>query len=320
MTENNVDPRIEYLGDSTFVVEPLERGFGTTLGNSLRRVLLSSLPGAAVTHIKIDGVLHEFSTVPHMIEDTTELVLNIKKLRLKLHTDRRKTLRLEAHGEGEVTAADLVPDPEVEVLNPDLHIASLTDRNARLIMEIHVEHGVGYVPAEKQTSQEQVIGLIPVDSLFSPIRRVNYVVEDTRVRQRTDYDKLVLEVETDGSIQPYEAVSMAARILQGRLDLFARLERPEVPEPTPDEPKELSIDDMPVENLGLSVRSLNCLKRAGVRTVGDLRSYTEEDVMKLKNFGQKSLDEINEKLLEYGLALRRPDGDVASLPVDALPH
>lgn len=311
-----VEPRIEYLGDNTFVVEPLERGFGTTLGNSLRRVLLSSLPGAAVTHIKIEGVLHEFSTVPHMIEDTTELVLNIKKLRLKLNSERRKVLHIEAHGEGEVTAADIfgsdragVADPEFVVLNPDLHIATLTDRNARLSMEIYVEHGVGYVPAEKQTSQEQVIGLIPVDSLFSPIRRVNYVVEDTRVRQKTDYDKLVLEVDTDGSIQPYEAVSTAARILQTRLDLFSRLEKPEVLEYAPAEPTEVTIDDMPVENLGLSVRSLNCLKRAGVRTVGDLRNYTEEDVMKLKNFGQKSLDEINEKLAEYGLGLRRAEGD-----------
>jgi DNA-directed RNA polymerase subunit alpha len=299
-----VDPHIEYLGENTFIIEPLERGFGTTLGNSLRRVLLSSLPGAAVTHVKIDGVLHEFSTLPGMVEDTTELVLNIKKLSLKLSADRRKVLRLEAQGEGVVTAADIVPDPEVEVLNPDLHIAELTDRNARLIMDIYVERGVGYVPAEKQMSQEQVIGLIPVDSLFSPIRKVHYVVEDTRVRQKTDYDKLVLEVTTDGSIQPYEAVSTAARILQSRLDLFANLQRPEAIEYIPEERKEASILDMPVENLGLSVRSLNCLKRAGVRTVGDLHQYTEEDVMKLKNFGQKSLDEIKDKLVEYGLGLR----------------
>jgi DNA-directed RNA polymerase subunit alpha len=299
-----IDPRIEYLGDNKFVIEPLERGFGTTLGNSLRRVLLSSLPGAAVTHVKIDGVLHEFSTLPGMSEDTTELVLNIKKLRLKLNADRRKVLRLEAQGEGPVTAADILPDPEVEVLNPELHIAELTDRGARLIMDIYVERGVGYVPAEKQMSQEQVIGLIPVDSLFSPIRKVHYVVEDTRVRQKTDYDKLILEVNTDGSIQAYEAVSTAARILQERLDLFANLQRPEIIESVPEEKREASILDMPVENLGLSVRSLNCLKRAGVRTVGDLVQYNEEDVMKLKNFGQKSLDEIKDKLVEYGLGLR----------------
>lgn len=299
-----VDPHIEYHGDNRFIIEPLERGFGTTLGNSLRRVLLSSLPGAAVTHVKIDGVLHEFSTLPGMVEDTTELVLNIKELRLKLQNDRRKILHLEAHGEGPVTAADILPDPEVEILNPDLQIAELTDRNARLIMDIYIERGVGYVPAEKQMSQEQVIGLIPVDSLFSPIRKVHYVVEDTRVRQKTDYDKLTLEVNTDGSVQPYEAVSTAARILQDRLELFANLQRPEIAEAIPEERREASILDMPVENLGLSVRSLNCLKRAGVRAVGDLVQYNEEDVMKLKNFGQKSLDEIKDKLVEYGLGLR----------------
>ncbi|MBM3463940.1 MAG: DNA-directed RNA polymerase subunit alpha [Armatimonadetes bacterium] len=299
-----VEPRIDYLGENTFVIEPLERGFGTTLGNSLRRVLLSSLPGAAVTHVKIDGVLHEFSTLPGVAEDTTEIILNIKKLNLKLHADRRKVLRLEAQGEGPVTAADILPDPEVEILNPDLVLAELTDRSAKLIMDIYIERGIGYVPAEKQMSQEQVIGLIPVDSLFSPIRQVHYVVEDTRVRQKTDYDRLILEVTTDGSILPYEAVSTAARVLQNRLDLFSNLQRPEVVEPVFEEKKEASILDMPVENLGLSVRSLNCLKRAGVRTVGDLQQYTEEDVMKLKNFGQKSLDEIKDKLVEFGLGLR----------------
>jgi len=299
-----VEPKIEYVGDNTFVIEPLERGFGTTLGNSLRRILLSSLPGAAVTHIKIDGVLHEFSTLPGVVEDTTELILNIKKMQLKLHTDRRKVLRLEAQGEGVVTAADVLPDPEVEVLNPELHLAEMTDRNARLVMDIYVERGKGYVPADKQTSQEQVIGLIPVDSLFSPIRKVNYTVEDTRVRQKTDYDKLTLEVITDGSLFPYEAVSTAARILQSGLDLFATLQPREIAEPIIEESHEASINDMPVENLGLSVRSLNCLKRAGVRTVGDLIQYTEEDVMKLKNFGSKSLDEIKDRLAEYGLGLR----------------
>ena len=299
-----IDPRIEYLGDNKFVIEPLERGFGTTLGNSLRRVLLSSLPGAAVTHVKIENVLHEFSTLAHVLEDTTEIVLNIKKLRFKLNTDRRKVLRLEAQGEGKVTAADILPDSEVEVLNPELHIAELTDRTARLVMDLYIERGVGYVPAEKQMSQEQVIGLIPVDSLFSPINKVHYVVEDTRVLQKTDYDKLILEVNTDGSILAYEAVSTAARILQERLDLFANLQRPEETEAAPEEAREASIHDMPVENLGLSVRSLNCLKRAGVRTVGDLVQYNEDDVMKLKNFGQKSLDEIKDKLVEYGLGLR----------------
>ncbi len=299
-----IEPKIEFVDDNTFVIEPLERGFGTTLGNSLRRVLLSSLPGAAVTHIKIEGVLHEFSTIQGVVEDTTEIVLNIKKLNLKLHTDRRKMLRLESSGEGRITAADIQADPEVEILNPDLHLCTLDGKSSRMHMEIYVDRGVGYVPAERHTSMEPTIGLIPVDAIFSPIRKVNYLVEDTRVQQKTDYDKLILEVHTDGSIQPFEAISTAARILQQRLSIFATLQRPEPGALDVEKDAQSSIMDMPVEQLGLSVRSLNCLKRAGIRTVGDLTQYAEEDVMKLKNFGQKSLDEIKEKLAEHGMGLR----------------
>jgi DNA-directed RNA polymerase subunit alpha len=303
LEKTKVDPRIEIAGDNRFVVEPLERGFGTTLGNSLRRVLLSSLVGAAVTHIRIDGVLHEFSTIPGVVEDVTEIVLNIKRLNIRMHTDRRKILRVEAIGEGRILAADIVPDAEVEILNPELHIATLTEKNARLIMDLYVEKGTGYVPAEKQTTQEQILGLIPVDSIFSPIRKVQYLVEDTRVKQKTDYDKLTLEVDTDGSIAPYEAVISAAQILQSRLNLFTNL-RPQPQAASQAQGPETSIYDMPIESLGLSVRSLNCLKRAGVKTVGELTTYTEEDVMKLKNFGQKSLEEIKEKLEGIGLTMR----------------
>ncbi|HEY3998645.1 MAG TPA: DNA-directed RNA polymerase subunit alpha [Candidatus Xenobia bacterium] len=304
-----IEPKIEFMDDNTFAVEPLERGFGTTLGVALRRVLLSSLPGAAVTHIKIDGVLHEFSTIPGVVEDTTEIVLNLKKLNLKLHTDRRKMLRLEVTGEGRVTAADIQADPEVEILNPDLHLCTLDAKTSRLHMEIYVDHGVGYVAADRHTSMEATIGLIPIDAIFSPIRKVNYLVEDTRVQQKTDYDKLILEVHTDGSIQAFEAISSAARILHQRLSIFATLQRPEPGAEEAEKDAQSSILDLPVEQLGLSVRSLNCLKRAGIRTVGDLTQYAEEDVMKLKNFGQKSLDEIKEKLQEHGMSLRQTASD-----------
>ena len=299
---HDLKPRFE--SENKLVFPPLERGFGTTLGNSLRRVLLSSLPGVAVTHVRIENVLHEFSTLPGMVEDTTELILNIKRLCLRFTGDRRsKVLRLVKEGVGRVTAADIDADPEVEILNPELHLAELTDRSAKLSMDIYIECGVGYVAADKQVSQEQVIGLIPVDSLFSPIRRVNYTVEDTRVRQKTDYDKLTLEVVTDGSIRPDEAVRRAALILQEHMAALTTLSPHETLQVVAEEKKEDSVLDLPVESLGLSVRSLNCLKRAGVRTVGDLHQYSEEDVMKLKNFGQKSLDEIKDKLNEYGLGL-----------------
>lgn len=297
------DPRIEVVGDNKFVIEPLERGYGITLGNSLRRVLLSSLVGAAVTHLRIDGVLHEFSTIAGVVEDTTEIILNLKKLRLRLMTDKRKLLRLESSGPGVVTAADIMADPEVDILNPDLVIAHLTDKNARLGMDLHVSQGTGYVPGEKQSLADQSIGIIPIDSIFSPILKVHYEVQDTRVGQRTDFDRLVLEVHTDGSMRAYEAVSKAAQLLRGRLELFENLQPP-TNKPAVDGEVNVNGPDYPIEDLKLSVRSLNCLKRAGILNVGELLNYSEEDVMKLKNFGQKSLDEIKEKLAERNLSLR----------------
>lgn len=300
--EENTEPRVTSISDTKFTIEPLERGFGITIGNTLRRILLSALTGAAATHVRIDGVLHEFSTLTGVREDTTEMILNLKKLNLRLSTEKRKLLRLEAQGPGVVTAADIQLDPEVEVLNPDLVIAHL-EKGARLGMDLYISKGQGYVPAEKQTNQEQVIGIIPIDSIFSPILKVNYVVEDTRVGQRTDFDRLVLEVVTDGSLKSYEAISQAAAIMQKKLSLFSNLEpvtRPEVSTAGP----ESEVLDTPIEDLQLSVRSLNCLKRAGIRTLGELLTYSEEDIMKLKNFGQKSLDEIKDKLHERGLALQ----------------
>ena len=300
--EEKIEPTLKAISDNKFVVEPLERGFGITLGNSLRRVLLSALTGAAVTHVRIDGVLHEFATLPGVREDITEITLNIKKMNLRLTTGSKKVLRLEAAGPGVVTPADIVMDPEAEILNPELKLATLS-KGGRLGMDLYVSNGTGFVPAERQEDQEQVIGVIPVDSIFSPITKVNYIVEDTRVGQRTDFDKLTLEVYTDGSIKPYEAISKAAAILQRKLSLFSQIEPPTREEEEPSGP-ESELLDTPIEDLQLSVRSLNCLKRAGIRTVGELLTYSEEDVMKLKNFGQKSLDEIAEKLAERNLSLQ----------------
>ncbi|MEW6277382.1 MAG: DNA-directed RNA polymerase subunit alpha [Candidatus Eremiobacterota bacterium] len=302
VTVESAEPKVTSLGENKFIVEPLERGFGITMGNSLRRVLLSALVGAAVTHVRIDGVLHEFSTLEGVREDTTEIILNLKKLKLKLMTDKRKLLRLESSGPGVVTAADILPDPEVEILNPELVIATL-EKPARLGMDLYVARGTGYVPAEKQQNQEQVIGIIPVDSIFSPILKVGYSVEDTRVGQRTDFDRLILEVWTDQSLKPYEAISQAAQILQEQLSLFTHLQPPSKVEGEARGP-ESEMLDTPIEDLQLSVRSMNCLKRAGIRTIGELLTYSEEDVMKLKNFGQKSLDEIKDKLMERNLSLQ----------------
>jgi DNA-directed RNA polymerase subunit alpha len=284
----------------------LERGYGITLGNSLRRVLLSSLVGAAVTHIRIDGVLHEFSTIPGVKEDTTEIILNLKKLRMRMNTDtgEEKVLHIGASGVGIVTAADIEADPEVEILNPDLKIATLTEDDSRFVMDMSVSLGTGYVPAEKQFRQEQQsIGTIPIDSIFSPVIRVNYEVQDTRVGQRTDYDRLVLEVETDGSLKPYEAVAEAAMMLQERLDLFARLQN-QADGVVEQEPAPAGRDSAQIEELELSVRSLNCLKRAGILYVDDLLNYSEAQLMKLKNFGQKSLVEIQDKLAQRNKSLR----------------
>lgn len=292
-----------------FVVEPLERGYGITLGNSLRRILLSSLPGAAVTSIKIDGVLHEFTTIPGVVEDMTEIILNIKELRLKLHSEGPKTLYIDFEGEGEITAADIKPDADVEILNPDLHIATVSG-NSRFYMEINVNHGRGYVPAEKNKLPNQPIGIIPVDSIYTPVRKVNYTVENTRVGQITDYDKLTFEVWTDRSIAPDEAISLGAKILNDHLNLFINLtDRAKNTEVLVEkgEPERDKILEMTIEELDLSVRSYNCLKRAGINTVEDLISKTEEEMMKVRNLGRKSLEEVVSKLNALGLSLAKSE-------------
>ncbi|NPV27021.1 MAG: DNA-directed RNA polymerase subunit alpha [Firmicutes bacterium] len=301
---------VERSEDNTygkFVVEPLERGYGITLGNSLRRVLLSSLPGAAVTSVKIDGVLHEFSTIPGVVEDTTDIILNLKSLALKVYGDEGKILRIEAQGAGEVTARDIIADADVEILNPELHIATLSE-NGRLFMEMTVEKGRGYVSAEKNKRPDHIIGIIPVDSIFSPVRKVNYTVEDTRVGQVTDYDKLTLEVWTNGSISPEEATSLSAKILSEHLRLFIglteRIGDVEIMVEKEEEEKDKLLD-MTIEELDLSVRSYNCLKRAGINTVAELIQKSEEDMMKVRNLGKKSLEEVDKKLAELGLSLRK---------------
>jgi DNA-directed RNA polymerase subunit alpha len=293
-----------------FVVEPLERGFGVTVGNALRRVLLSSIPGAAVTSVKIEGVLHEFSTIPGVVEDVTQIILNLKELTLRLHTDKPKLLRLDVRGKREVTAADIQQDAEVDILNPDLHIATLDRKDAHLAMELVVERGKGYVPAERHRRSEHVIGIIPVDSIFTPVQKVNYVVEDTRVGA-SEADRLILEVWTDGSVRPEEAVQEAARILIDQLRLFATLGQEAAGGAGLDQTADAQmarLAAMPIEELDLSVRPYNCLKRAGINTVGDLIQRTEEEIVSVKNFGRKSLDEVREKLAALGLSLRKKDG------------
>jgi len=283
-----------------FVIEPLERGFGITLGNALRRVLLSSIPGAAVTYMKIDGVLHEFSTIPGMVEDTIALMLNLKGLPVKLNSDEPKVLTLSVSGARDVTAADIVPDADVEVLDPSYRLCTLSSKDSKLTMEIGVEKGRGYVMADRQRNVEHMIGLIPLDSIFSPIRKVNFIVDDTRVGQSVDYDRLVVEVETNGSVTPDEALSLAASIMQEELDLFVSFTNRA--EPLPETPP--NEWDIPVETLNLSVRSFNCLKRAGISKVSELLDLTEDEIMKMRNFGKKSLDEIKQVLAERGLSLR----------------
>lgn len=305
-------PKIERVDDRSditygkFVIEPLERGYGITLGNSLRRVLLSSLPGAAVTSVKIENVLHEFSTIPGVVEDTTEIILNLKKLCMKIHSDEPQVLKIAATKPGEVKAGDIQAPAEVEILNPDLHIATL-EEDGRLYMEMTAVNGRGYVPAERNKEPGQPIGVIPIDSLFSPIRRVNYKVEDTRVGQHTDYDKLSFEVWTDGSILPDEAISLGAKVLSKHLSLFINLTEEVAEVEILDEKEEddkAKILEMTVEELDLSVRSYNCLKRAGINTVAELIQKTEEDMMKVRNLGKKSLEEVRRKLAELGLSLR----------------
>ena len=292
-----------------FVVEPLERGYGTTLGNSLRRILLSSLPGAAVTSVHIDGVLHEFSTIPGVVEDVTEIILNLKGLSLKIHSDEEKVLEIDAEGEGQVFAGDIRTDSDVEILNPDLLIATLSS-DARLHMRIHANRGRGYVSADKNKREDTPIGVIPIDSIYTPITRVNYAVENPRVGQVTNYDKLTLEVWTDGSIRPEEAVSIGAKILTEHLMLFVGLtDEAKVAEimVEKEEDKKEKVLEMTIEELDLSVRSYNCLKRAGINTVQELITKTEEDMMKVRNLGRKSLEEVQEKLEELGLGLRTED-------------
>ena len=294
-----------------FVVEPLERGFGTTLGNSLRRVLLSSLPGVAVTSIKIDGVVHEFSTIEGVKEDVTEIVLNVKGITAKLYSDTPKTVRIEASGEGEVTAGSIQKDAEIEVLNPDWHIATLAD-GAKLIMELVFDKGRGYVPAErnKQAAEQASLNALPVDSIYTPVLKVNYTVENTRVGQITDYDKLTLEVWTDGTISAKEAVSLAARIMTEHLNLFVTLSQEamdaEIMVEKDDKGKEKALE-MTIEELDLSVRSFNCLKRAGINTVEDLINKSEDEMMKVRNLGRKSLEEVMAKLDSLGFTLTKDD-------------
>jgi len=292
-----------------FVIEPLERGYGMTLGNSLRRVLLSSLPGTAVTGIKIAGVAHEFSTIPGVKEDVTEIVLNIKGLIAKLNCDVPKTIYIDAVGECEVTAADIKADGEVEILNPDLHIATLGP-GATLNMELTLAHGRGYVPSERNKPAQSVIGLISVDSTYTPVRKVNYNVENTRVGNMTDFNKLTLEVWTDQTITAREAVSYSAKILSDLLALFIDLSEEVSSKSTVVEKPEAQRDklyEMTIEEFDLSVRSFNCLKRAGINTVADLISKTEEDMMKVRNLGHKSLEEVINKLAAMGLSLAKDE-------------
>jgi DNA-directed RNA polymerase subunit alpha len=293
-----------------FIVEPLERGYGTTLGNSLRRILLSSLPGAAVTSVKIDGILHEFSTIPGAKEDVTEIILNLKKLAVRLSgAESTKRVIINSVGPKEVTAADIISDADMEIFNPDLHIATL-EENASLVMEINLANGRGYVPAEQNKTESTPIAVIPVDSIFTPVVKVNFTVENTRVGQVTDYDKLILEIWTDGSITPEEGVSIGAKIMQEHLNLFVQLtddtESMEIMVEKEEDQKEKALE-MTIEELELSVRSFNCLKRAAINTVEELTHKSEEDMMKVRNLGKKSLDEVKLKLEELGLGLRETD-------------
>ena len=301
-------PNIEWIkiddenNYSKFVCEPLERGYGVTIGNSLRRILLSSLPGCAITSVKINGVLHEFSSIPNVVEDVPEIIVNLKNVRLKF-AEEEKVLRLDFNGEGEVTAGDIQTDGTVEILNPDLHIATVSE-GGHLVMELTANRGRGYVPSDKNKTPDQDISVLPIDSIYTPVKKVNYQIENTRVGQMVDLDRLVIEVWTDGSLKPYEALSLAAKILTGHLELFIDLS--EATKNTKvmiekEENKKERILEKSIEELELSVRSFNCLKRAGISTVEDLASKTESDMMKVRNLGKKSLDEVVAKLHALGL-------------------
>ena len=286
-----------------FVCEPLERGYGVTIGNSLRRILLSSLPGAAITSVKIEGVVHEFSTIPNVVEDVPEIIVNLKSVRLKLHENEEKLIRIDYKGEGEVKAGDIITDSSVEILNPDLHIATLSE-GAHLQMEMTVDMGRGYNSAEKNKKDNQPLGVLPIDSIYTPVKKVNYSVENTRVGQMVDYDKLTIEVWTDGSLAPYEALSLAAKVMTGHLELFIDLS--ETAKNTQvmiekEEDKKEKVLEMTIEDLELSVRSFNCLKRASISTVEDITKMTQSEIMKVRNLGKKSLDEVTAKLHSLGL-------------------
>lgn len=308
-------PRIECVEKDTdahyakFMVEPLERGYGITLGNSLRRVLLSSLPGAAISSIKIDGILHEFSTLPGVLEDIAEVILSLKQVVIRYEGEEPKILRLEQKGKKEVRAGDIERDAEVEILNPDLLIATMNDE-AELIMELTVERGRGYVSADQKKKGDEVIGVIPIDSIYTPVRKVNFTVENARVGRITDYDRLMLEVWTNGTITPEEGTSLASKILVNYLKLFSEMDDSydeiEILVEKEEEKKD-KIPDMPIEELELSVRASNGLKRASINTVGDLVEKTREEMGKIRNLGQKSLDEIESKLRELGLSFKQPE-------------
>lgn len=293
-----------------FIIEPLERGYGTTLGNSLRRVLLSSLPGSAVTSIKMDGVLHEFSTIKGVVEDTTELILNLKQMVIAYEGNERKIIRLEVQGPREVKAGDILPDAEIQILNPELHIATL-DVDGKLEMELTVERGRGYVSADQQPiKNDEIVGLIPIDSIYTPVKKVNYTVDTARVGKRTDFDKLILEVWTNGSISPSEAVSLSAQILIEYLKLFTEIDdtyaEVEILVEKEEEKKDRVLE-MSIEELELSVRASNGLKRASINCVGDLIQKTREEMSKIRNLGQKSLEEIERKLAELDLGFKKPE-------------
>ena len=310
-------PRIECIETPTdssygkFIVEPLERGYGTTLGNSLRRVLLSSLPGTAVTSIKIAGVQHEFSVIPGVKEDVTEIVLNVKNIIARLHCDEPKTVYIEMNGECEVTAGDIKPDAEVEILNPEQHIATLGP-DGSLSMELTINHGRGYVSAEKNKPAQPVIGVIPVDSIYTPVLKVNYTVENTRVGNQTDFDKLTIEVWTDKTITAKDAISLGAKILCDHFTLFTNLSDSIGSRSTVVEKVETQRDkvlEMTIEELDLSVRSFNCLKRANINTVEDLINKTQDEMIKVRNLGRKSLEEVEHKLAMMGLSLASEDNN-----------
>jgi len=305
-------PRIECIESpedesyGRYVIEPLERGYGTTLGNSLRRILLSSLPGTAVTTVKIAGIQHEFSTIPGIKEDVTEIILNIKGIVARLHAERTKTVYIEASGECIVTAGDIKADGEVEILNPDLHIATLSP-DASLSMELTIDHGRGYMSAERNKLQQPIIGVIPIDSIYTPVLKVNYTVENTRVGNVTDFDKLTIEVWTDKTITARDAVSLGAKILCDHFTLFTDLSESISAQSTVVEKAEAQRDkvlEMTIEELDLSVRSFNCLKRVNINTVEDLISRTEDDMIKVRNLGRKSLEEVIHKLAMMGLSLK----------------